>query len=527
MTPRDAPGASGDADGASADGPDGVPPADGLGVAVLNVDGRGTVTTANARARSVLGGGEELAGTKATRLFPRGLPDPAEDPERERLHPTRGAPLDGGGVDLLVHVEADGDGRVVTALSADRVPENEDAEQSGGAPEGAAGDAELRRFIHGVSHDLRQPLNIVTGSLDLLSTEVRDDLGDRHRAVLDRALEGAEKTEDLLDQLLTYSRVALGDAEEPSDSAVDLNDVLAEARSNVGTWTDQEDAAVEVEDLPSVRGDRTQLVQLFQNLVANGLSYHDEEPRRVRVHASTGDGECRVTVEDNGVGVDPDEREAIFSAFERGSAASGTEGSGLGLALCQRVVDDLGGRIELDSTPGEGSAFHVYLPLADAADDATGVETGTEADAGGDDADGATAGQTSVVLVDDVEGLRALVESALERTGRYEVVGQAGTGQGGIDVSREMDPDLVLLDLSMPEMDGLEALPRIREGTTDATVVIFSGFEEDRMAEEALEAGAAAYLEKGLDPDELVAELDRVLDETDASGDAMASAGTD
>lgn len=116
-----------------------------------------------------------------------------------------------------------------------------------------------------------------------------------------------------------------------------------------------------------------------------------------------------------------------------------------------------------------------------------------------------------VVLVDDMVELRHLIKLTLERSGRFEVVGQAGNGREGVAVAEATQPDLVLLDVSMPVMDGLEALPIICRSVPSATVVMLSGFSEARLGAEAAAGGAAAYLEKGLSPDALVARLLEVL----------------
>lgn len=120
-----------------------------------------------------------------------------------------------------------------------------------------------------------------------------------------------------------------------------------------------------------------------------------------------------------------------------------------------------------------------------------------------------------VVLVDDMVELRHLIKVTLERSGRFEVVGQAGNGREGVEVAAATRPDLVLLDVSMPVMDGLEALPIICRTVPAATVVMLSGFSEARLGAEATAGGARAYLEKGLSPDALVARLLEVLQQPD------------
>jgi signal transduction histidine kinase len=122
-----------------------------------------------------------------------------------------------------------------------------------------------------------------------------------------------------------------------------------------------------------------------------------------------------------------------------------------------------------------------------------------------------TSSLATVVVIDDTPDLRMLLRMVLELSDRYTVVGEAGDGASGIDVVRDQQPDLVLLDLAMPIMDGLEALPAIRSACPGAEVVVLSGFEADRMAEQALARGAAGYVQKGTTPDEIVVTLDEVL----------------
>ena len=120
-----------------------------------------------------------------------------------------------------------------------------------------------------------------------------------------------------------------------------------------------------------------------------------------------------------------------------------------------------------------------------------------------------------VLLVDDMAELRALVRLTLERSGRFVVVGEAGDGQQAIDAVAELHPDVVLLDIAMPVMDGMEALPKIRAAAPDVRVVMLSGFSEARLGGEAASRGAIAYLEKGLAPDLLIARLLGALQPTD------------
>lgn len=134
-----------------------------------------------------------------------------------------------------------------------------------------------------------------------------------------------------------------------------------------------------------------------------------------------------------------------------------------------------------------------------------------------------------VVIIDDVEDLRTSVRMVLEMDPRFEVVGEAGDGQAGIEVARDTDPHLILVDLSMPKMDGLEALPLLREACPDATLVVFTGFMEPPLGEQVRQRGAAGYIEKGISPEDLVTELWALaghhLDGGPAEADDAAAAG--
>jgi DNA-binding NarL/FixJ family response regulator len=132
--------------------------------------------------------------------------------------------------------------------------------------------------------------------------------------------------------------------------------------------------------------------------------------------------------------------------------------------------------------------------------------------------------QFRTILADDVFDLRFMVKLALERSGRFVIVGEAENGDEAVEMARQHQPDLVLLDVSMPVKDGLEALPDIRKVSPEAKVVMLSGFEAARLAATALESGAAAYLEKGIPPRELIDELLKVLDPKAPSDNGRATA---
>jgi signal transduction histidine kinase len=220
----------------------------------------------------------------------------------------------------------------------------------------------LQQFAYAVSHDLQEPLRMVTSYLELLERRYEDEVGEDGQEFIDFAVDGAERMRAMIDGLLEYSRVeSRGDPFEP----VDLNVVLEEACFDLQLALDDNDGELAVDSLPTVSGDRSQLRQLFQNLLQNAIKYSGDEPPAVRVEAERDAGEWVVAVSDEGIGIDPDDQDRIFDVFDRLHSREEYEGTGIGLALCKRIAERHGGAIDVDSEPGEGSTFFVRLPVAE------------------------------------------------------------------------------------------------------------------------------------------------------------------
>ncbi len=225
-----------------------------------------------------------------------------------------------------------------------------------------ASNERLEQFAYAASHDLQEPLRMVTSYLRLIEDRYGDDLDADGEEFLEYAVDGADRMREMIEGLLEYSRV---DTRGDSFETVDLDCVLEEVRSDIRVQIAESDAEISVSPLPRVRGDSGQLRQLFQNLLSNAIKYSGDEPPRIDVSAdrSRADGYWRIAVRDDGVGIDPEESERIFDVFQR-LHGHDEPGAGIGLALCQRIVERHGGEISVDSEPGEGSTFTVTLPPA-------------------------------------------------------------------------------------------------------------------------------------------------------------------
>jgi PAS domain S-box-containing protein len=222
-----------------------------------------------------------------------------------------------------------------------------------------ASNERLEQFAYAASHDLQEPLRMVSSYLQLIEGRYADDLDADGREFIDYAVDGAERMREMIDGLLEFSRIdSQGDPFEP----VDLDAVLEDVLTDLQVMIEHSDAEVSVESLPEIRGDASQLRQLFQNLLSNAIEYSGDEPPRVRVAAERTGGEWDISVADDGIGIHPDDQDRVFHVFQRLHSREEYDGTGIGLAICRRIVERHGGRIRVDSEPGEGTTFSFTIP---------------------------------------------------------------------------------------------------------------------------------------------------------------------
>ena len=218
---------------------------------------------------------------------------------------------------------------------------------------------ELEQFAHTASHDLQAPVLRITKFLELLQMDLNETLSERSKDYLDRAMKGAHHMRRLIKDLLDYSLV--GGAQNICEP-VQLDQVLQEVLAQLEVMIVSTGGTVHVENLPTVWGNSTFLQQLFQNLIGNALKFRGEAAPVIHVAAQRQSANWQVTVEDNGVGIPSDSFDKIFGIFQRIDNGSQAEGTGIGLALCKKIVELHVGRIWVESTLNEGSAFHFTLP---------------------------------------------------------------------------------------------------------------------------------------------------------------------
>jgi two-component system CheB/CheR fusion protein len=224
----------------------------------------------------------------------------------------------------------------------------------------ARSNEELAQFAHVASHDLQEPLRMVSGFLKLLDERYKPQLDDKAREYINYSVEGAVRMSQLITDLLAYSRV--GRAAEPFHVA-DSGAALETALANLGASIRESGATVTHGDLPTVQADETQLMQLLQNLVGNAVKFRSpDRPCQVHVAAEKKPDHWVFSVRDNGIGIDPKQHERVFVIFQRLHTRERYPGTGIGLAICKKIVERHGGRIWVESKIGEGSTFYFSLP---------------------------------------------------------------------------------------------------------------------------------------------------------------------
>jgi PAS domain S-box-containing protein len=218
---------------------------------------------------------------------------------------------------------------------------------------------ELERFAYVASHDLQEPLRMVASYAQLLEREYGNVLDIKGRDYLKYSIEGAKRMQSLIRDLLAYSRVT---TRGRSLALVDANVPLQRALDNLRFLIDEVGAEVRSEDLPSVYADETQLVELFQNLIGNAIKFRGDNSPAIAVSTQAEGDFQRFSVKDNGIGIEPAQAERIFDMFQRLHSRDAYPGTGIGLAICRRIVQRVGGRIWVESTGRGGCTFHFTLP---------------------------------------------------------------------------------------------------------------------------------------------------------------------
>jgi light-regulated signal transduction histidine kinase (bacteriophytochrome) len=219
---------------------------------------------------------------------------------------------------------------------------------------------ELQQFAYTASHDLNEPLRMITSYLQLLQDRLKGKLDAQANEFIDYAMDGAQRMRALIADLLAYSRL---EAQKNTFEETDCEEVFDTAIQNLRVAIEENKATINRAPLPHVCGDPLQLTQVFQNLIGNGLKFHGTDPPLIQVGANQQDSNWVFSVRDNGIGIDPKDFDRIFVIFQRLHTRQEYSGTGVGLSICKKIVERHGGKIWVESAPRKGSTFYFTLPV--------------------------------------------------------------------------------------------------------------------------------------------------------------------
>ncbi|MFO7892832.1 MAG: ATP-binding protein [Longimicrobiales bacterium] len=367
-------------------------------------------------------------------------------------------------------------------------------------------------FLSRMSHELRTPLNAILGFAQLLEM---DELDAEQTESVDQILKAGRHLLSLVDEVLDIARIEAGRM-SLSLEPIEVSGVVREAWELVKHRADQ--AGITLKDADAmecdvkVTADQQRLKQVVLNLLSNAVKYN-EENGTVAVRCGrgmTGANRLRVAITDTGRGIPEEALSRLFQPFERlGAETSGIEGTGIGLAVSRGLIEAMDGEIGVESTVGEGSTFWFELPLDPNQEiaEAPAVEMAPAVDLEAVDR------SSRILYIEDNPSNFKLVERVLTRRPNVELL-TAMDGQEGLDKARDENPNLVLLDLHLPDIHGSEVLRRIQDdpATEQTPVVIISADVTSSQVQELLNAGATAYLTKPLDVQEFLRVVDEVLE---------------
>ncbi len=344
--------------------------------AMVIVDRLGKIRLVNSQTEAVFGySREELIGERLEKLVPEryGEIHPKhrtsyfEEPRVRRM---------GGGLELFAR-RKDGsefpveislspleteDGILVNAAIRDVSEMRRTEAIARMAEELKRSNAELEQFAYVASHDLQEPLRAVAGSVQMLQLRYEDKLDERANEFITHAVEGATRMQSLLNDLLTYSRVGTrGQTFAPTD----FNKVVKAVTDDLAVAVRENNAVIRAAELPTLPADEVQMIQLFQNLIANAIKFKGDNAPQIQVGAEDCGRHWQFSIEDNGIGIDVQYADRVFVIFQRLHTRKEYPGTGIGLAICKRIVDRHNGKIWFESNENKGTTFFFTLPKSE------------------------------------------------------------------------------------------------------------------------------------------------------------------
>ncbi len=509
---------------------------------IITLSRQGTIETINPSAERIFGyAADDVIGSNISILMPK--KDRAEHDSYLRhaeMHAARiinrsrdlwGLKKDGSTFPLELTVspmELDGEQKYIGIMRD--ISERKEFEDRINVARVEAEQANLAKsqFLSSMSHELRTPLNAILGFGQILEMGAGGTLSDTQKNAVSQILRGGRHLLELIDQVLNLAKIESGKFTVSIEN-VDVLPVLEDAIQITRAMTETKNIHVQC-DLPAakslfVRVDKTRFHQVLLNLLSNAIKYnHDGGSLSLSCRAEN--GVCRVEVRDTGSGIPEHLHDQVFTPFNRlGAEGSDTEGTGIGLTITRELIHLMAGDIGFTSAEGEGALFWFELPLGSEVEienfDAEVAHMAVVSNDGDGDGDGQLP-RRKVLYVEDNLSNRALMEMILAKNNRLELI-TASDGETGVEMARTEKPDLILMDIHLPGISGIEAMRLIRSDAETADIPIFalSANAMQQDIDTALAAGFDNYLTKPFNIplvlETIVEAVDKVPDAPDTS----------
>ncbi|HVH46545.1 MAG TPA: PAS domain S-box protein [Labilithrix sp.] len=375
-----------------------------------------------------------------------------------------------------------------------------------------AGSAAKSDFLSSMSHELRTPLNAILGFAQLLQHDRKAPLGTRHLERVEQILKGGEHLLRLIDDILDLSRIEAG-AVSISLEPVSVRDVLDEVRQTLEPIATRNgirlDVAALPDELPMVTADRTRFAQILMNFGSNAIKYNRSAGSVLFTVSMPASSQVRVTVRDTGIGIPLAKQDKLFQPFQRAGQETGPiEGTGIGLVITKRLAELMGGAVGFVSTPDEGSQFWVDIPAKH--DD---VSSSVAAMSAPPIATRSTDDEHHLVLyVEDNPANVRFMRDLVDTMENVELL-SVPTAELGIELARARQPEVVIMDINLPGMSGLEALRMLRETpeTKDIPVIALTAAASERDKQRGEQAGFYRYLTKPVKVTEFITTIESLL----------------
>ena len=371
------------------------------------------------------------------------------------------------------------------------------------------------RILTNMSHELRTPMNAILGFAQMLKFNTRESLTQKQKSAVDHILKGGNHLLELIDQVLELNKIEAGKLSLNMDHAsaravIDESLFLIKSRA--------ENEGIEIidrtsgEDLPWLWTDSTRLTQVLLNLLSNAVKYNRKGGTITLTHEQLSDQMMRISVTDTGEGIPTDKQGDLFKLFERlGREVSDIEGTGIGLTIAKQMLELMGGQIGFESAEGRGSTFWIDVPLS--SEQSGDGEDHTPFNIANRHIDEDSSRR--ILYIEDNPDNMHLMESIIDQLDNTRLL-LAYNAEQGIDLARRENPHLILMDINLPGMNGVEALKKLqnRIETNHIPVVAVTSAALPSEVEAGLKAGFVDYITKPLDVSRLVNVIERALSTT-------------